>query len=296
MSSAKWAIVGHSCRFPGGANNPEEFWRVLKDGIDASSEVHSRCFDIESVYSENANKEYRKMGVRRASLIDNADCFDPFFFGVSHRESRIMDPQQRQLLLVAHEAVEASGYSPSSLTPSTDPKTFGVYVATATDDYVANLMTQNVDVFYSPSTLRAFQAGRISHYFGWEGPSLVVDTACSSSLVALHTACRAIAAGDCRSALVCGANIITSPLTMLGLYRGHFLSKDGRCKTFDASADGYGRAEGVAAFVIKSLEDAIDDGNHIEAVIQATSLNQVGVILRAIMICMDISEQILTAS
>lgn len=274
----QFAIVGHSCRFPGGANDPVSLWQLLSDGVDASTEIPKRCFDIDAVYTDAADRSsgFRRMGVRKASVIQDAECFDPTFFNISRREARVMDPQQRQLLQVAHEAVEASGYCPTSPTPSTDPEHFAVYVAAATDDYVANLASQEVDVFYSPATLRAFLAGRISHHFGWEGPSLVVDTACSSSLVALHTACRAIASNDCRSALVCGVNVITSPLTMLGLYRGHFLSKDGRCKTFDASADGYGRAEGVAAFVVKSLQDALDDGDHIEAVIRASAMNQSG--------------------
>lgn len=279
MPATQFAIVGHSCRFPGGADDPKKFWSMLSQGIEALSEIPNRCFNIEDFYEppeqSRGNGGYRRMGVRSASLINDADCFDCNFFGISRREAKVMDPQQRQLLQVSHEALEVSGYSPTSSTPSSNAETFGVYIAAATDDYVANLSTHEVDVFYSPATLRAFLSGRISHQYGWEGPSLVVDTACSSSLVTLHTACRAIAAGDCRSALVAGVNIITSPAMFLGLYRGHFLSQDGRCKTFDATADGYGRAEGVAAFVVKTLDDALADGDHIEAVIRATALNQV---------------------
>lgn len=281
--ATQFAIVGHACRFPGGADSPEQFWQLLSQGLEVSSEIPRRCFDIEQVYeaperSSRGGGRYRRMGVRRASLLDDGECFDATFFGISRREAKVMDPQQRQLLQVAHEAIEASGYCPSSPTPSTRAEEFGVYVAAATDDYVANLSTQEVDVFYSPATLRAFLSGRISHHFGWEGPSLVIDTACSSSLVTLHTACRAIAAGDCRSVLVAGVNMITSPAMFLGLYRGHFLSQDGRCKTFDETADGYGRAEGVAAFVVKTLDDALADGDHIEAVIRATALNQVCIV------------------
>lgn len=247
-------------------------------GAQAIDEIPERCFDIKQFYTESQERgrDYRRMGVRNAAVIDDADTFDAAFFGMSKREARVMDPQQRKLLEVAHEAVEASGYCNTSHLVSNAPETFGVYVAAATDDYIANLECQEVDVFYSPATLRAFMAGRISHHFGWSGPSIVVDTACSSSLVALHMACRAIQTGDCRAALVAGVNIISSPLTMLGLWRGHFLSPDGKCKTYDASADGYGRAEGVAAFVVKKLQDAVHDQDCIEAVICGTALNQSG--------------------
>ena len=200
--------------------------------------------------------------------------FDNAFFNVSPREAKSMDPQQRVMLQTAYRSLENAGYTPDS-TATFDRESFGCFIGNATLDYPDNLK-QDIDVYYSPGTLRAFQSGRISYFFGWSGPSVTLDTACSSSMVAMHQAVRALSAQDCRAALVGGVNVVTSPDMYLGLDRAHFLSPTGQCKAFDASADGYCRSEGCAAFVVKKLGDAKAENDRVLGVIKGIEVNQSG--------------------
>ncbi|KAI8995268.1 ketoacyl-synt-domain-containing protein [Trametes punicea] len=208
------------------------------------------------------------MSVDKGNSVKSPEAFDNLFFQVSPREARCMDPQQRMLLKVAHKALEHGGYCPNA-TPSFNPDTFATFVGVATNDYVLNLRN-NIDVYYRTGTLQAFLSGRISYVFGLGGPSIVLDTACSSSMVALHQACRALTAGDCNAALAGEVNMY------LGLARGHFLSETGQCRPWDASADGYCRAEGCGLFVLKRLEDAVAEDDRILAVIRGIEVNQSG--------------------
>lgn len=185
-----------------------------------------------------------------------------------------MDPQQRLLLLGALDALEDAGYSPDA-TPSFQRDSFGVYVGVATGDYTDNLR-DDIDVYYSPGTLRAFLSGRISYAFGWHGPSVVLDTACSSSAVALYHACRALQNGECAAALAGGVNTISSPDMYMGLSRAHFLSPTGQCKAWDEAADGYCRSEGCGLVVVKRLADALAEGDRIYGVIRGIGINQCG--------------------
>ncbi|GME55931.1 hypothetical protein GTA08_BOTSDO13036 [Neofusicoccum parvum] len=270
------AIVGMSVNYPSG-KGPEQLWETLEKGLNVVREIPSSRFQISDYYDSNAdssNKNPRKMNAKYGNFLDDPYAFDNTFFQISPREAKSMDPQQRLLLHAALEAMEDAGYAPDS-TPSFQRESTGVYVGAATLDYVDN--TRNdIDVYYSPGTLRAFLSGRISYAFQLKGPSVVIDTACSSSTVALYQACRALQAGDCTSALAGGVNVISSPDMYLGLSRAHFLSQTGQCKPWDASADGYCRAEGCGLFVLKKLSDAVAEGDRIYGVIRGVEVNQCG--------------------
>ncbi|KAG6866326.1 Type I Iterative PKS [Blastosporella zonata] len=265
------AIVGMAVNMPG-APNVSKLWEVLEQGINTISEIPEHRFRI-SDYSNGTNPK-RTMKAHTGNFIEGADEFDNKFFKISPREAKSMDPQQRVLLHTAYEALEDSGYVPNS-TPTSRPENFGCYIGVATHDYLQNLR-DDIDVYYSPGTLKAFLSGRISYAMQLSGPSIVLDTACSSSNIALYQGARALMNRDCDSALVGGVNIITSPDMFLGLDRGHFLSPTGQCKSFDASADGYSRGEGCGVFVLKRLSDALAENDRILGVIRGIEVNQSG--------------------
>ncbi|KAK2611577.1 hypothetical protein N8I77_004910 [Diaporthe amygdali] len=269
------AIVGMSVDLPG-APDPEALWRNLMNGINSCSEIPSDRFQLDDYFHDGSHpvKEKRSMGTQFGNFMDDPFQFDNQAFGISPREASSMDPQQRVMLTIVHRALENAGYVPDS-TPSFARETFGCFIGNATLDYVDNLRN-NIDVYYSPGTLRAFLSGRISYAFKWSGPSITLDTACSSSLVAIHQAARALAAGECRAAVAGGVNVITSPDMYLGLERAHFLSPTGQCKAFDKAADGYCRSEGCAAVVLKRLSDAVNENDNILGVIKGIAVNQSG--------------------
>ncbi|THH20593.1 hypothetical protein EW146_g801 [Bondarzewia mesenterica] len=268
------AIVGMAVNMPG-APNVSKLWEVLQQGLNTVTEVPEHRFRVSDYHAkESRRKTSRMMKAHTGNFIDDSDAFDNQFFKISPREARNMDPQQRVLLHTAYEALENSGYVPNS-TPTSNPESFGCYIGTATNDYVQNLRN-DIDVYYSTGTLRAFLSGRISYAMRFSGPSIVIDTACSSSLVALQQACRALMNRDCNAALAGGVNIITSPDMFLGLDRGHFLSPTGQCMAFDASADGYSRSEGCGIFVLKRLSDAVAENDNILGVIRGIEVNQSG--------------------
>ncbi|KAI3600489.1 polyketide synthase [Moniliophthora roreri] len=264
------AIVGMALNMPG-APNAAKLWGLLENGINTISEVPSERFNI-SEY--NSSKTKRAMKAHTANFMADPSLFDAKFFRISPREAKSMDPQQRILLQTAYEALENAGYVPNA-TPTFQQDTFGCYVGVATDDYVQNLRDE-IDVYYSTGTLRAFLSGRISYAMGFSGPSIVLDTACSSSCVSIYQACRALSNGDCNAAVAGGVNVIASPDMMIGLDRAHFLSPTGQCKPFDASADGYSRAEGCGLFVLKRLSDAVAENDNILGVIRGVEVNQSG--------------------
>ncbi|KAL7622053.1 polyketide beta-ketoacyl-synthase [Parahypoxylon ruwenzoriense] len=269
------AIVGLSVNYPS-AKGLEELWDILENGRCSVSEIPPSRFDISRHDPSNtpSSKAAKKHSIKYGNFLEDPFQFDAGYFNISPREARSMDPQQRLLLQAALEALEDSGYAPDSTT-SFQKDTMGVYVGVATGDYVDNLRG-DIDVYYSPGTLRAFLSGRISYAFGFHGPSMVVDTACSSSLVAVYQACRALQNGECTAALAGGVNTISSPDMYLGLSRAHFLSPTGQCKPFDAAADGYCRSEGCGLVVLKKLSDAIEEGDHIYGVIRGIGINQCG--------------------
>ncbi|NES79641.1 MULTISPECIES: type I polyketide synthase [unclassified Okeania] len=267
------AIVGMSCRFPGGADNLSAYWQLLQDGTDAITKIPSQRWDADIYYDQNpeiGGKAYTKEG----GFLEQVDQFDPDFFGICPREAVSLDPQQRMLLEVSWEALENSGQTWANLRQS---KT-GVFMGLCTDDY-AQLNMQNQDNGDAYSTLgvcRSMGTGRIAHLLGLQGPNIQLDTACSSSLVALHLACQSLRLCESNLALAGGVNLLLSPRGTISRCRLKALSPDGRCKTFDASANGYGQGEGCGVVVLKRLSDAINDGDLVLAIIRGSAINHNG--------------------
>ena len=269
------AIVGIGCRFPGGANSPQAFWQMLCAGTDAIREVPADRWSIAAYYDPTPGrpgKTYSKWG----GFLDQIDRFDPTFFGISAREADAIDPQQRLLLEASWEAFEDAGRPLDSVRGSST----GVFVGISTIDY-AVMQHQDIgpgtaDVYSATGTAFSVAANRISYCFDLRGPSLAIDTACSSALTACHLACESLWRGDCEQALVGGVNALLSSDTFVAFSRMSMLSHDGHCKAFDASADGFVRAEGVGAVLLKPLSSAQRDGDRIYAVIRATAANQDG--------------------
>lgn len=267
------AIVGMACRFPG-ASDPEAFWRLLNAGVDAIVEVPRERWDTERVHDPNpAKKSTTKWG----GFVDAIDKFDASFFGITPREAEEMDPQQRLLLEITSEALENAGQSREELTGSPT----GVFVGiTNNNDYVSlKRLADNplrVRSHHGTGMATSVAAGRISYTFGLNGPAIAIDTACSSSLVAIHLAIQSLRSRECRMALVGGVNAILSPEISLAYSQAGMLSPTGRCKTFDASADGYVRGEGCGVVVLKRLSDAQAHGDNVLAVLLGSAVNQDG--------------------
>jgi acyl transferase domain-containing protein/acyl carrier protein len=273
-SAPRFAVVGYAARFPG-ARDADEFWDVLREGRDAVSEVPKDRWDVEEFFDSQAGTP-GKVVTRRAGFVEDVTGFDAPFFGMSTREVRLMDPQHRILLETAWHAIEHAGIAPTSLANSNT----GVFVGLATHDYLGmasdELTYPEIEAYLAIGTSNAAAAGRISYRLGLQGPAVAVDTACSSSLVAIHQACQALQLGECDLALAGGANVILTPATMITFSNAQMLSPDGRCKTFDAAADGYVRGEGCGVIVVKRLADALRDGDRIRAVIRGSAINQDG--------------------
>ncbi|MEI2579700.1 SDR family NAD(P)-dependent oxidoreductase [Scytonema sp. PRP1] len=269
------AIIGMNCRFPGGANDLESFWQLLKDGVDAITEIPSQRWDIDSYYDPDPGT-LGKMYIRHAGLLQQVDEFDPLFFGISPREAVSMDPQQRLLLEVSWEALENAGVAPNQLTDSQT----GVFLGIGQNDYARLQLNSGdharINAYDGTGNGFCFASGRLSHILGLRGSNIAVDTACSSSLVAVHLACQSLRAGESNLALAAGVQLILSPEVTIFLSRAQALSPDGRCKTFDAAADGYGRGEGCGVIVLKRLSDAIADGDNILALIRGSAVNHDG--------------------
>ena len=270
------AIVGIGCRLPGGADSPQSYWRLLLDGVDATREVPESRWHAARFHDPVPGKA-GKMVTRRGGYLDRIDQFDAAFFGISPREANLLDPQQRLLLHTTWEAFEDGGI-PAEALAGTD---VGVFIGGFTLDYQLLQNQGRTSRFrFKPHSatgmMMTMLANRISFAFDFRGPSMAVDTACSSSLVAVHLAAQSIWNGDCNIALAGGVNIIVGPNTAIAESKSGFLSPDGRCKAFDASADGYARGEGGAVVVIKPLAQAQRDGDRIYAQILGTAVTQDG--------------------
>jgi iturin family lipopeptide synthetase A len=266
------AIVGIGCRFPG-ASGPEGFWRLLRDGKDAIREVPASRWDAEAFYDPDASKP-GKMNNRRGGFLEDVDLFDSQFFGIAPREVRGMDPQQRLLLEVAWEALEDAGQTPERLAGTAT----GVFMGVSSFDYY-ELLTKDpaaFDAYTGTGNLSAVKANRLSYFFDLKGPSMAIDTACSSSLVAVHLACQSLWSGESSLALVGGVHLLLSPGMCVGYAKGGFMAPDGRCKTFDARADGYVRGEGAGVVVLKKLSEAEADGDRLYALVLGSAVNQDG--------------------
>ena len=254
------AVVGIGCRFPG-ADGPESFWSLLVDGIDA-------------VGSPPAfRRGPGAAGADRAGFLDRVDLFDAAFFGISPREAVCADPQQRLLLEVAWEALEDAGIAADQWRG----REVGVFVGISTNDYGRRVAAAGpMEAYALTGNAPGMAANRISYAFDFRGPSLAIDSACSSSLVALHLACEALRRGEASLALACGVNLVLDRQVTDTFAASGFLAADGRCKTFDASADGYVRGEGAGVVVLKPLARALADGDLIHAVVRGSAVNQDG--------------------
>jgi phthiocerol/phenolphthiocerol synthesis type-I polyketide synthase C len=267
------AIVGLSARVPG-ASDAQQYWQLLHGGVDATREISADRFDVDEWYDEDRERA-GKIYVRRAGLIEQIDRFDAAFFGISPREAVSMDPQQRLLLEGVWQALEDAGIAASDLRGTVS----GVYMGVGASEYgwlLAQAPREQIDAYFGTGTSASVIAGRISYSLGLQGPALSIDTACSSSLVAVHQACQALRARECELALAGGVSLIVSVQGMLATCRARMLSADGRSKSFDAAADGYGRGEGYGVVVLKRLSDAQRAGDRILAVIRGSAVNQDG--------------------
>ena len=268
------AIIGTGCRFPGGANDPESLWQILRDGVDTIQEVPRNRWNIDTYYDptpETPGKTY----TRKGGFLSKIDEFDAEFFGLHPREVTSMDPQQRLLLEVSWETLENAGVAPEKLIGSKS----GVFLGISVNEYAQQALFGNptdIDVYAATGNALSIAAGRLSYSLGWQGPAMVVETACSSSLVAVHLACQSLRAKECHLAVAGGVYLMMSPLTNIAMSKLQALSPDGRCKTFDAAADGYGRGEGCGMVLLKRLSDAIRDGDNILALIRGSAVNQDG--------------------
>ncbi|MGK2854145.1 MAG: type I polyketide synthase, partial [Microbacteriaceae bacterium] len=267
------AIIAVACRFPG-APDPDAYWDLLSGGVDAIREIPEDRFDVDEYYDPDQSAP-GKIYTRSGGYLDSVDSFDPEFFGISPREAVWIDPQQRLMLELTWESLERAGYAPATLRGSRT----GVFVGVGANEYshlLSNDSLENLQPhFITGNALNAI-AGRVSFTLGLEGPAMAVDTACSSSLVAVHQAAQALHSGDCDMALAGGVNVLLSPASVVAASRARMLSPDGRCKTFDAAADGYVRSEGCGILVLKRLSDAQRDGDRISAVIRSSAVNQDG--------------------
>ncbi|MDJ0715613.1 MAG: beta-ketoacyl synthase N-terminal-like domain-containing protein [Prochloraceae cyanobacterium] len=251
------AVIGLGCRLPK-ADNPEAFWSLLRSGNEAITKVPASRWQSDNSWG---------------GFLDQVDRFDAQFFSISPRETKSIDPQQRLLLEVSWEALENAGLSAERLAGSRS----GVFIGVSSADYsrlYQNLL--NTEAYYGTGNALSIAANRLSYFLDWHGPSWVVDTACSSSLVAVHQACQSLLQGECNLALVGGVNLMLTPQLTSTFSEAQMMSTKGRCKTFDAEADGYVRSEGCGVVVLKRLSDALADGDKIKAIIRGSAVNQDG--------------------
>jgi acyl transferase domain-containing protein/aryl carrier-like protein len=267
------AIIGIGCRFPG-ADGPEAYWRLLASGVDAIREVPPDRFRLDELYDPDPAAP-GKLNTRHGGFLGGVDRFDAGFFGISPREAVHVDPQQRLLLEVAWEAMEDGGVVPERIAG----QAVGVFLGVSSYDYGAEQLARYesiADGYVNTGSALSIAANRISYLFDLRGPSLVIDTACSSSLVAAYLACQSLSRGESTLALAGGVNLILSPSITIGFSKLQAMAKDGRCKAFDARADGYVRGEGAGIVVLKPLAQALADSDRIYAVIRGGALNQDG--------------------
>jgi len=268
------AIVGMACRFPGAVYSPQAFWSVLRDGIDTAGEVPPLRWNIDRFYDATPGVS-GKMYTRKGCFIDGVDQFDAGFFGIVPREAQGMDPQQRLLLEVVWEALEDAGQAVDRLSG----RKVGVYLGQMNQDYLRRdlgMPIEELDHYAGLGNTFSVSAGRVAYVLGVQGPTLTVDTACSSSLVALHLACQGLRADECELALAAGVNLQLAPVTSTLECSMRMLAADGRCKTFDAEADGFVRGDGCGVLVLRRLSDAIARRERILAVVKGSAVNHDG--------------------
>ncbi len=268
------AVIGMGCRFPGGADDPEQFWRLLRNGEDAVVDIPGDRWDCDAYYDPDPSV-LGKMSTRRGGFLDRVDEFDPHFFGILPGEARTMDPQQRLVLEVAWGALEDAGIAAQGLAGSRT----GVFLGIAGQDFSQLVTSQGPQAMHghvAAGISLAIAAGRLSYVLGLSGPCMSLDTSCSSALVAISLACDSLRAGRSSMALAGGVNVILAPEISIVLSKAGMMAADGRCKAFDAAADGFVRGEGCGIVVLKRFSDARAAGDRILALIRGTAVNQDG--------------------
>jgi acyl transferase domain-containing protein/NADPH:quinone reductase-like Zn-dependent oxidoreductase/NADP-dependent 3-hydroxy acid dehydrogenase YdfG/acyl carrier protein len=269
------AIVGMGCRFPGDVHSPDQYWQFMLRRGDGIIEVPSERWNADLFYDPDPDAPGRAYTRHGGFLTSSPWEFDPEFFGIAPREAAVMDPQQRWVLEVAVDALDDAG-----MAGRVGGRDVGVYIGGFMSDnqirrHLPAARTA-IDNHTGTSSSLAMVSNRLSYALDLRGPSMTIDTACSSSLVAIHQATQALVRGECEVALAGGVNVMVHPEVFVTMCKGRFLSPDGRCKSFDASADGYGRGEGAGVVVLKHIDAAIRDGDRIYAVIKGTGANQDG--------------------
>ncbi|GLA09601.1 putative Hybrid PKS-NRPS biosynthetic cluster [Aspergillus niger] len=268
------AIVGSGCRLPGNATSPSKLWDLLRTPRELSKRVPSNRFNIDGFY--HPDPEYPGTTNTKSAywMEEDPRTFDASFFNITPLEAEAIDPQHRMLLEVTYEALESAGMSIQKMQGSST----SVYVGSVACDYGDIVMRDPVTLsqYTATGTHRSILSNRISYFYDWRGPSMTIDTACSSSLVAVHQAVRSLRSKESRVACAAGVNLILGPELFITESALHMLSPEGRCRMWDAGANGYARGEGIAVVLLKRLSDALADGDHIEAIIRESALNQDG--------------------
>ncbi|MDT5370179.1 MAG: phthiocerol/phenolphthiocerol synthesis type-I polyketide synthase, partial [Mycobacterium sp.] len=269
------AVVGMGCRFPGGVNNPDEYWQFLQDGRSGIVRVPAERWDADAFYSDDHSVPGTICTHEGGFLTSwQPDEFDAEFFGIAPREAAAMDPQHRLVLEVAWEALENAGITPQTIRGTQT----SVFVGLTAYDYMltfsGKLRPEDYDAYIPFGNAQNFAAGRLSYFLGVRGPALVVDTACSSSLVSVHLACQSLRRRESDTAFAAGVNLMLKAEATIALSRWGMLAPDGRCKTFDAGADGYVRSEGCGVVVLKRFSDAVRDGDRVLALVRGSAVNQ----------------------
>ncbi|MEM9218997.1 MAG: choline/carnitine O-acyltransferase [Cyanobacteria bacterium P01_F01_bin.150] len=269
------AIIGTGCRFPGDVNNHEDFWQFLKSSGDAITVPPlDRRYYQTNFSSYPGRQPLENSGEKHVGgFLNNIDRFDPLFFGISPREGSSIDPQQRLLLEVSWEALENAGHNSDKLAGSQT----GIFIGFTQNDYIFEFQDiEDIDLYGAMGVSPANAAGRLSFIYNFRGPSVVLDTTCSSSLVAIHLACQSLRSRECHLALAGGVQLNLFPETAMPFIKGGAIASDGRCKAFDAKADGFGRSEGCGIVILKRLSDAIADGERVIATIKGSAINHDG--------------------
>lgn len=265
------AIIGSSCRFPGGASSPSGLWDLLRQPDDVLAEIPPSRFNVGKFYQPGDGM----CNVRHSYVLsEDHRMFDAQFFGVKPVEAKAIDPQQRLLLEATYEALESAGLPMKTLQGSS----MGVFVGLMGEEYsgVAGRDIQDVPTYFATGTARSLISNRVSYFFDFHGPSMTIDTACSSSLVALHQAVLALRDGESCGAIVAGANLLLGPEPYVAENKLKMLSPSGRSRMWDKDADGYARGDGVGVLVLKTLSQALTDQNSVECIIRETGINQDG--------------------
>ncbi|WP_394839238.1 type I polyketide synthase [Pendulispora rubella] len=264
------AVVGMGCRLPAGIRGPDAFWNALANGVDAVSEPPAERWDVEALCARHPDRP----GVRFGGFVSDIDKFDPDFFNVNRHEAAWMDPQQRMVLEVAWEALEDAGQVPRELAGTHA----GVFIGISASEYMQQRLRDDyqAESYVMAGASHALVANRLSYFLDLRGPSMALDTACSSSLTALHLACQSLLSGESDLAIAGGVNLVLSPAGVLGFADLGGVAGDGRCKPFDARADGMIRSEGCGIVVLRRLADARAHGDPIRALIRGSAINQDG--------------------